>query len=121
MSTHRFSDNRLLSIRDHGEYHTYAFHCPGCNMSHLVRVGGPFGWTFNGDESAPTFGPSILVQGTVPLTDDEVSRILDGGTVEPKPLWCHSFVEHGHIRFLTDCTHALAGSVVPMVPLPHDP
>ncbi len=68
------------------------FTCPGCNDFHAVTViddGGAWGW--NGSLTAPTFTPSVLVTG--------VGR-------------CHSFVTDGHIRFLNDCTHALAGTTV---------
>jgi hypothetical protein len=41
---------------------------------------------------APTFEPSILVEGAR-------SR-------------CHSFVREGRIKFLSDCTHELAGQTV---------
>lgn len=89
-----------------------AFHCPGCNQAHHVTVDGSRGWTFTGGGDRPTFSPSILVKGTVPITDEEHAIIMQGGTVEPKPLVCHSFITDGRIRFLDDCTHALAGQTV---------
>ncbi|MEO1950875.1 DUF6527 family protein [Thioclava sp.] len=89
-----------------------AFMCPGCRTMHLVTVDGSRGWTWNGNADAPTFSPSVLVNGTVPITDDEHARIMAGEAVETKPLRCHSFVESGRIRFLHDCTHDLAGKTV---------
>ena len=75
--------------------------CPGCDDLHAVRLGAN-GWTFDGDDEAPTFAPSILVQyGNL-----------------PGDRRCHSFVREGHWEFLSDSTHALAGQRVPMVPLP---
>lgn len=71
------------------------FRCPGCHSPHRVRVRGPEPcWTWNGDAERPTFSPSILV-----AVHDRTRR-------------CHSFVEAGRIRFLSDCHHALAGLTV---------
>lgn len=82
----------------------YWFWCPGCNDAHRV-VDGPNGWTWDGNETAPTFSPSILV--TFDVTDrPDLSRR------------CHSFLRGGVWEFLGDCTHAMAGQRVPMVPLP---
>lgn len=89
-----------------------AFKCPGCNQMHHVTVDGSRGWSFNGDGDRPTFSPSVLVKGTVPITDDQHERIMAGEKIEPTPLICHSFVTEGHIRFLGDCTHDLAGQTV---------
>ncbi|WP_371134334.1 DUF6527 family protein [Parvibaculum sp.] len=92
------------------------FWCPGCDGAHAVRVGAGPGprWGYNGNPERPTFTPSILVRGTRPLTDDEAERIMRGETVKPEPSVCHSFVRDGHIQFLSDCTHALAGQTVPL-------
>lgn len=46
-------------------------------------------WTWNGDVDEPTIKPSIRTN------DDNVM--------------CHSMVTKGTIRFLSDCTHDLAG------------
>ena len=86
-----------------------AFLCPGCRQMHHVTVDGSRGWTFNGDGDRPTFSPSVLVKGAVPITDEEHASIMAGGTIEPKPLACHSFVTDGRIRFSADSSHALAG------------
>jgi len=90
------------------------FQCPGCKCCHGPRVEGTTHpvWGWNGSLEAPTFTPSILVRGTVPVTDDEVERIMRGENVEPKPLVCHSFVTDGKIQFLSDSTHELAGQTV---------
>jgi hypothetical protein len=76
-----------------------AFWCPGCDESHVVGTRGrqPI-WQWNESVDAPTFSPSIRV----------TSR-RNG-----KDTCCHSFVEDGNIRFLGDCTHALAGQTVPL-------
>lgn len=77
--------------------------CPGCDDLHQIRI-GPDGWTYDGNTSAPTISPSILVQYG-PRAGD----------------WrCHSFIRDGRWEFLPDCTHALAGQIVPMVPIPEE-
>lgn len=93
------------------------FQCPGCKCCHGPRVdssdgrSGPI-WGWNGSLDAPTFTPSILVKGVVPLTDDEIDRIMRGEKVDPVPMVCHSFVTDGKIQFLSDSTHELAGQTV---------
>lgn len=73
----------------------WLFYCPGCEEHH----GPNDSWTFNGDVEKPTFSPSILVQGHKDGVGD--TR-------------CHIFVRNGQIQYLSDCTHALAGTTVPM-------
>lgn len=95
------------------------FHCPGCECAHGVTVNGQpnamgASWGWNGDLIRPTFTPSILVRGTVPITDEERDRIMAGEPFEPAPVVCHSFVRDGKIEFLSDCTHKLAGQTVPL-------
>lgn len=76
-----------------------AFWCPGCEEVHMPRVAGVDPWTWNGDRDRPTLSPSILV------TDGEGNR-------------CHSYLESGRLRFLSDCTHALAGQMVDLPEFP---
>ena len=87
---------------------THYFWCPGCNRAHAIDEK----WKYNGNSDKPTISPSILVRGTVDLTEDECRRIINREKVIPKPLICHSFVREGNIQFLPDCTHALAGKTV---------
>ena len=70
------------------------FWCPGCNDLHGVDDG----WAFDGNEAAPTLSPSLLVK-----YGDHKGNAR-----------CHSFVEKGHFRYLSDCTHKLAGQTVPI-------
>ena len=56
-------------------------------------------WTWNGNTEAPTLTPSILTR-------------WKGGDTEHR---CHSFVTDGRVRFLSDCTHELAGQVVDLL------
>ncbi len=95
--------------------------CPACRCGHKFDKGR---WTFNGDLEKPTFSPSMLVKSVDlpkhnPITDDfakgEDGEYLfgpDGRLLGCKDRVCHSFVRDGHIEFLNDCTHELAGQTV---------
>jgi hypothetical protein len=77
----------------------WCFHCPGCGYSHPFHVDGsmhPTGqaWTWNGSVDAPTFTPSLMVNGSSP------------------EYRCYSFVTDGRIQFLQDCFHNLKGQTV---------
>lgn len=65
------------------------------------KQGGPQ-WEFNGDLDHPTFSPSLLVRW---------EEHQDEGQPTKKHI-CHSFVRGGHIQFLGDSTHPLAGQTV---------
>lgn len=81
--------------------------CPACDFEHGFRVdlndngkwqrGNNDVWTFNGNWDCPTFVPSMGAN---------MSRV---DRFHP---CCHSFLENGQWRYLNDCTHALAGTVV---------
>ena len=88
-----------------------AFHCPGCDATHSIRV-RPNGklptWGYNENPASPTFTPSVLVK---------TGRAVDPAFVRESgdpPEICHSYVTSGSIQFLGDCTHALAGQTVPL-------
>ncbi len=83
--------------------------CPACEMLHPIAVdrlnASGMRWTWNGDMVRPTFSPSIdRRRGPFPAT---------GAIVR-----CHYFITLGRIEFCSDCTHALAGKVVDLPPLP---
>lgn len=88
--------------RETGEY---AFHCPGCNARHsiwprpLTNPENGASWEFNGDVDRPTVSPSLL----------DVRQFTDP---DRRGQVCHSFITDGQIRFLSDCTHTLAGQTV---------
>jgi Family of unknown function (DUF6527) len=95
--------SKLIPIKKNGEIVGYLFNCPGCGNSHAPYIRphkSPSGasWEFNGNSEKPTFSPSILVR--IERTDGSKTAI------------CHSFVTDGKIKFLNDCTHALAGQTV---------
>lgn len=116
--------------------------CPGCEQMHPFRVESTDGlptWEWDGNETAPTFAPSLLVHSSVHLCPDEHLVTCPGGdcghighmtrpdgslsvygphTVDPAYGNCHSFLRAGVWEFLPDSAHALAGQRVPMVPLP---
>lgn len=101
------------------------FWCPGCQELHVVRVPPhPQAWGFNGNYDAPTFTPSVKVDGTRRMTDAEHALVMAGEKIDLPSTVCHSFVTDGRIQFLGDCTHALAGQTVTLVPhdgTPDDP
>ena len=75
-----------------GHLVAYLFDCPGCKIGHQIDNS----WTFNGDMDKPTFNPSYRC-----WWEDK-----DGAHN------CHSFITDGFIKFLSDCTHSLAGQSV---------
>lgn len=83
--------------------------CPGCQALHTPRFrcpehGGPtVGPVWDGDPYSSPFSmsPSLLV-GRTP--------------VSPR---CHSYIRNGRWEFLRDCSHGLAGQVLPLEPLPN--
>ena len=78
------------------EYHHKQYHywCDGCGYEHAFALRSDGGnHDFNGDLDNPTVTPS-LVQNFTP------------GTM------CHSFINNGHIQYLTDCFHHLAGQTI---------
>lgn len=96
------------------------FWCPGCEEVHRVVLGT---WTFNGDFDKPTFSPSVLVTCGHYVTGFEKEACWCTYNREhpedPAPFvcyQCHSFVVDGTIQFLGDCTHALAGQTVQLIP-----
>lgn len=81
------------------------FRCPGCGWKHTLNINPDTRpcWSFNGDLERPTLSPSI-----------NAWREYGGNR---KTQRCHSFVENGSIRFLSDCTHAFANQTVPLPPI----
>lgn len=85
---------KIFHIGEEGvdSYHRVQYHymCPGCGWTHAVNL-AVHKW--NGDMNKPTFSPSMLCDW------DPAHR-------------CHSYIENGFIRFLTDCWHPLAGQTI---------
>lgn len=107
---------RLLSaklVRREGYYDdipTHAHWCPACKSMHDFAVEKPFRngarWTYSGVAESPTFSPSMNI--TVgPFPDGHINR-------------CHYFLRGGHIQFLNDSTHELAGQTVELPDIPSE-
>ena len=87
----------LLSVVDNPNL--YIFWCGGCGYCHHLDTTR---WKWNGDAVRPTVTPSLLVNAAQAGEDPR----------------CHIFVTDGKIQYLADCTHALAGQTVTMIPPP---
>lgn len=87
---------KLMEVVDgQGRRLGWMIFCPACDNGHFFDGR----WSFNGDVERPTFSPSMLSNGRAEVINPAVPR-------------CHSFVTDGKIRFLDDCSHALAGQTV---------
>lgn len=97
-------------VNPDGSHYGYHFQCPGCDELHTIPTGDPpgKGWTFNNDLVRPTFHPSL----------NRTGKRYTGPDTPPAEYCCHSFVTGGKIRFLSDCTHNLAGQTVELGDLP---
>jgi hypothetical protein len=94
--------------------------CPACKMGHGVVVGGPEGWTFNGDIEKPTFHPSVRVISSrgVKNEDGSIKRDEKGHAVMEEYTLCHYFLRNGILEFCGDSPHALADQNVPLPDFP---
>lgn len=100
----------------------YSFKCPGCGDIHIITTETPQSngakWGFNGNLDLPTFTPSIFVKSghyADGKTDNCWCSYNKEHPDNPAPFECyicHSFITDGKIKFLTDCTHELAGHTV---------
>lgn len=106
---------------------TLSFWCPGCKDTHSIRHGEGAGprWGWNGNTERPTFTPSVLVRSGHYVPGHENGSCwctyYQENPDEPRDFACgicHTFITDGHIQFLSDCTHELAGQTVPMVGFP---
>ena len=109
----------------HGPKTILIFWCPGCARAHEVSVAGPGAiWTWDGNVTAPTFQPSLLMTSGHYVSGQEgrdcwcTYEARFGRKAPFHCFRCHSFVRAGVIEFLADCTHALAGQKVPLPDLP---
>ena len=97
----------MPKVREIKDYHYILFWCPGCEEHHGIPIHMDYYekntitqdtkpvWQYNENPDCPTVNPSLVIMG--------------GGKIE-----CHLFIENGKIRYLTDCTHKLAGQTVDM-------
>lgn len=81
------------------------FYCPGCEEDHQIDT---VKWEFNGDYEKPTFSPSYLTW--IDPNPNASPKFRKG---RYRTGWrCHSFIKNGHIEYLSDCTHKLAGQTI---------
>lgn len=109
----------MAKVREYaqGGHQMWEFYCPGCGHNHHyttknLGMGHPI-WVFNGDVESPTFTPSLLNK----WGRDADPEWKEPEGAQPSHKWsgtCHLYVTNGQIRYLTDCTHHLAGQVVDM-------
>jgi hypothetical protein len=107
------------------------YFCQGCDSAHSIMTKGPKAWGWNVDAEKPVFTPSVSVTGR-DFTDKgkadleawrEAGHPARDTPFESAPYVCHSFVgcngaQPGEVIFLGDCTHQLAGQVLPFPDLP---
>jgi hypothetical protein len=92
------------------------FWCPGCDDVHMVNNDL---WQVDDFIYGLTIRPSVLVYERQKLINEDLEgeALLAPSNITQAPR-CHSFVTDGHIQFLGDSTHHLAGTTVPLPPLP---
>lgn len=91
------------------------FWCPGCDYLHMVSEA----WDVSGSDETLTISPSVLVYERQKFINEDLDRpaLMAPENITTAPR-CHSFVTNGHIQFLGDSTHSLAGQMVPLAPMP---
>lgn len=104
---------RRIGAEDGYSAQGYSHYCPGCEQMHVFAVDQPFRngarWTYDGNEEAPTFSPSMNIRVGPYPNDEERAGEFDV---------CHYFLRAGRIEFLGDCTHTLKGQTVQLPELP---
>lgn len=110
-----------------------SYYCQGCKSNHTIKTKGNGAWGWNGDVDKPVFTPSVLstsghyVSGQPQPPDCFICNEHAAHPEEDhggyKCRRCHTFVgcngaQPGEVIFLGDCTHELAGQVLPLPDLP---
>lgn len=80
-------------------------YCIGCKRLHVINFekpiyssdGKPQVWRFNGNETRPTFSPSVNIVG-----------------------YCHYTISDGTIHYHGDCKHAYANQRIDLSDIPSD-
>ena len=89
----------------------YFVYCPACERAHQFIIENEADpshvWQFDGNEDAPTFSPSLLVESG-PMKPGAPNHI------------CHSYLRKGSWEFLTDCSHGYAGNKTRMIDFPEN-
>ena len=83
--------------------------CSGCCTLHRVVLVDPSGtgpiWGYNGKPETPSYTPSVKVTFSDP--DGEFPSDI-----------CHYFLRDGAVEYLSDCTHHLKGTTMPLQDIP---
>lgn len=77
-----------------------SYWCPACRLLHSVKT-TKGGWHWNGDVDSPTIQPDQMHQFS------GIQKVV-----------CHLIIIDGFVKFYSDCTHGLAGTIVPLPDLP---
>lgn len=91
----------------------HAHWCPACGQLHVIPGKG---WTFDGDKAAPTFEPSVKIHGI--KKDAKTWEWERDAAGKPVPFECHYHLRAGKLHFYPDSSHAMAGQIVALPPLP---
>lgn len=86
----------------------WEINCAACRWHSIPKKGkSGANWTFNGNVHCPTFTPSVneLLNGPGPEHREGIPSRR-----------CHYIVAAGKIKYCGDCTHALKGQTLPMIP-----
>ena len=94
----------------------YLHWCPACEEMHVL----PDSWKFDGNLERPTFHPSFKHEGCqIEKVDGKwTGEWIRGADGKPLPFVCHYVLTAGQLHFCADCTHSMAGKVVPLPKLP---
>ncbi len=99
------------------------FWCSGCETHHAFTTklaSGETGpcWQFDGNETSPTFSPSLLcnpkIRKVCDCPDSEECVRDDHAYPAYGHHRCHLFLRAGMVQYLGDCTHKLKGQTVPV-------
>lgn len=80
---------------------------------HTIYVKGDVVWTFDGNDEAPTFSPSIRIT----YNGDDHDQRRENGRRAPSAC-CHYVLINGILSYLTDSSHGLAGQKVALPDIP---
>lgn len=85
--------------------------CPGCDSLHGFSCEKPqanaLQWHWNGNAIAPTFKPRMYMKFGPWGASNEINI-------------CHYILEDGVIDYMSDCTHVLRATRVPLPVIPED-
>lgn len=94
----------------------YSHWCPGCEEMHMI----PDSWRFDGNVDRPTFTPSVRITGkqSVIVAGKWTGEWVRDANDKAVDYCCHYILTAGTLNFCADSTHKLAGTAVPLPPLP---